>query len=98
MAVNAPIQGTATADIIKLALRMVDERMKADGYDDVVHPLLQVHDEIMYEIHDDVHDKAVSIITEVMESVLEKSFLEFDTPIPIKVDSVSASSWGEMKE
>jgi hypothetical protein len=30
--------------------------------------------------------------------VLEKSFLEFDTPIPIKVDSVSASSWGEMKE
>src|SRR3989338_6973439 len=50
MAVNMPIQGTATADIIKMAMLRIDARLKSEGFTDDVRMLLQVHDELVFEI------------------------------------------------
>ncbi|HEV7424540.1 MAG TPA: DNA polymerase, partial [Candidatus Paceibacterota bacterium] len=57
-AINAPIQGTATADIIKLAIRYVEEDLKSAGLLDKVHLVLQIHDELVYEIDESVLEKA----------------------------------------
>lgn len=98
MAINAPIQGTATADIIKLALSHVDARLKKEKLDTKVFPLLQVHDELVFEIKDDVVDKASALIKEEMEGILENSFISYNSPVPLVVDVVSAKAWGDMKD
>jgi DNA polymerase-1 len=98
MAINAPIQGTATADIIKLALIHVSARLEKESLDDKVFPLLQVHDELVFEIADDVLDRAKVIIREEMEYILQNSFLHYDSPVPLVVDINTAKAWGEMKK
>jgi len=98
MAVNAPIQGTATADIIKLALTHVMIRLKKEKLDKEVFPLLQVHDELVFEIKDDAVDAASEIIREEMENILETSFIKYDSPVPLVVDVVTAKAWGDMKD
>jgi len=97
MAVNAPIQGTATADIIKLALTHVMARLKKEKLDKKVFPLLQVHDELVFEIKDDAVDVASEIIREEMEKILETSFIKYYSPVPLVVDVVTAKAWGDMK-
>lgn len=96
-AINAPIQGTATADIIKLATRMVHERMQAEGLDKDVKLILQIHDELMFEITEGAVDKAVPIIRDVMESVLENSYLKFESPVPLVVNAEVGPNWGELE-
>lgn len=97
MAVNAPIQGTATADIIKLALRHVDERIRKEGLETSVFPLLQVHDEIIYEVVEGREKEAVALIRDAMEHVFENSYLNYKSTVPIKVSHHIARRWGEMK-
>lgn len=98
MAINAPIQGTATADIIKLALTHVADRLKKEKLDAKVFPLLQVHDELVFEIKDDAIEKASAIIKEEMEGILKNSFIAYDSPVPLVVDIVTAKAWGDMKD
>ena len=98
MAINAPIQGTATADIIKLALTHVTNRLKKEKLDKKVFPLLQVHDELVFEIKDDVVDKASAIIKEEMENILQNSFIAYESQVPLVVDVVTAKAWGDMKD
>ncbi len=91
MAVNAPIQGTATADLIKMAMQKVDMKLGDAGLSDSAHLLLQVHDELMYEILDDTRLKeTMKIIKETMENV-------DSLPIPLTVNAYLGSSWGDMK-
>jgi len=61
-ATNAPIQGTATADIIKLAIRYAHEDLEKAGLLNQVHLVLQIHDELVYEIREEVLQKADKII------------------------------------
>ncbi|OGI66154.1 hypothetical protein A3A95_00355 [Candidatus Nomurabacteria bacterium RIFCSPLOWO2_01_FULL_39_18] len=96
-ATNAPIQGTATADIIKLAIRYADEDLEAAGIKDRVHLILQIHDELVYEIHESATEKASKIIKKAMEGVLERSYLHFKTDIPLVVHSSSGNNFGEVK-
>ncbi|MBP6925505.1 MAG: hypothetical protein KBC22_00395 [Candidatus Pacebacteria bacterium] len=98
MAINAPIQGTATADIIKLALIYVSARLEKESLGDKVFPLLQVHDELVFEIADDVLEQAQNIIREEMEYILQNSFLHYESPAPLVVDINTAKAWGEMKK
>ena len=56
MAINMPIQGTA-ADIVKIAMIRLDERIKAEGFR--ARPLLQVHDELLLEVPRDEVDRLV---------------------------------------
>ncbi|MCD8527994.1 MAG: DNA polymerase [Candidatus Pacebacteria bacterium] len=97
MAINAPIQGTATADIIKLALKDVVAMIDAEGYADQVFPLLQVHDELLFEIHESVIDVVIPRITELMETVLERSFLKYETRVPLKVSVGMGDNWADAK-
>lgn len=89
-AMNAPIQGTATADIIKLAIRYTEEDLKKAGLLTKVHLVLQIHDELVYEIEETILKEAARIIKNAMENVLSRSFLYYHTDIPLEVHS----GWG----
>jgi len=90
MAVNAPIQGTATGDIIKLAITTVEEMLKKEKLENKVFLLLQVHDELLYEIVDDIIEGLVPKIKETMESVITDK-------VPLVADVSVGKNWGEMK-
>ncbi|MBI3305510.1 hypothetical protein HYZ82_00015 [Candidatus Nomurabacteria bacterium] len=96
-AINAPVQGTATADIIKLAIRYIEEDLKKAGILDKVHLVLQIHDELVYEIEGDIRERAEEIIKNTMENVLERSFLHYKTDIPLVVRSGCGDNFGEVK-
>ena len=85
-AINAPVQGTATADVIKLAIRFAKEDLKKAKLDSKVDLLMQVHDELVYEIKNDVVEDAVKIIQKAMEGVLARSFIKYKTDIPLLVE------------
>ncbi|MFM7088074.1 MAG: DNA polymerase [Candidatus Paceibacterota bacterium] len=96
-ATNAPIQGTATADIIKLAIRYAHEDLAIAGLLNKAHLILQIHDELVYEVEDDVLDKATEIIKNAMEGVLARSYLKYKTEIPLVVGYGSGKNLGEVK-
>lgn len=96
-AINAPVQGTATADIIKLAIRYVEEDLAKAGLLDKAHLMLQIHDELVYEIKENVLEKAEKVISEAMESVLARSYLKYKTDIPLIVHYGSGDNFGEVK-
>ncbi|OHA79779.1 MAG: hypothetical protein A2675_04200 [Candidatus Yonathbacteria bacterium RIFCSPHIGHO2_01_FULL_51_10] len=89
MAMNAPIQGTA-ADIIKIAMRKAREALDKKGLLAHVHLLLQVHDELIYEIEKDHVAEALPIIKRAMEEAV-------DFPIPLSINVSTGPSWGELK-
>ena len=86
---NTPIQGTA-ADILKLALGRILRGLPERPW---LRPLLQVHDELVFELPEDrLHEAAVFIKT-CME---ERPFEEFR--IPIVAEASAGSRFGELKE
>ena len=95
-ATNAPLQGTA-ADVIKLAIRYAEEDLKKIGILDKVHLVLQIHDELVYEIDENVLSQADKIIKSAMEGVLERSYLHYQTDIPLEVHSGVGDNFGEVK-
>lgn len=94
-AINAPIQGTL-ADIVKLAMRFVDEQLVKEGLKDSVYLILQIHDELIFEVKDDVIDKVSFLVKEEMEGVLEKSFIHFKSEVPITVNSSVGDTWQDL--
>lgn len=95
-AINAPIQGTA-ADIIKLAIRFAEEDLKKADLLEKAHLVLQIHDELVYEVDEDVLSKADKIIKEAMEGVLSRSYLHYKTDVPLLVHSGYGDNLGEVK-
>ncbi|MFH1745177.1 MAG: DNA polymerase I [bacterium] len=89
MAVNAPIQGTA-ADIMKIAMINIDKIIE-EKFDEKVKMLLQVHDELIFEVEDGMVEEASKIIKREMENVIKLS-------VPIEVDVKIGNNWGEMKK
>ena len=96
-ATNAPIQGTATADIIKLAIRFAEEDLIKENILNEAHLVLQIHDELVYEIKENVLEKAVKIIESAMEGVLERSYLHYKTDIPLLVHYGAGDNLGQVK-
>ena len=95
-ATNAPIQGTA-ADIIKLAIRYAFEDLKKEGLLEKAHLVLQIHDELVYEVEENVLDKVSGIIKNAMENVLQRSYMHLKTDIPLSVHSGFGNNLGEVK-
>lgn len=95
-ATNAPLQGTA-ADIIKLAIRFADEKLKQAGLKEKASLILQIHDELIYEVEEDAVEKMSKVVTEAMEDVLEKSFINYKTPVPLRVHYGVGKHWGDVK-
>ncbi len=96
-AINAPIQGTATADIVKLAIRYAEEDLAKAGLLNSAHLILQIHDELVYEVKEEVLEKAERVIKDAMEGVLERSYLHYKTDIPLEVHSGFGNNFGEVK-
>jgi len=96
-ATNAPIQGTATADLIKLAIRYANEDLEKVGILDKARMVLQIHDELVYEVKEDVLEQAQKIILSAMQGVLARSFLHYKTDIPLEVHFGSGDNFGEVK-
>lgn len=90
MAINAPIQGTE-ADIIKLAMIKVEEFLIATPN---IHLLLQVHDELVYEMPVDLLEKISPKIKEIMENVVS---LEKTKGVVCKVEYKVGDNWGAMR-
>ena len=82
-AINMPIQGTA-ADIIKAAMINIQDYL--EDHDCKSRMLLQVHDELIFEIHEDEQESLPSKIKELMETA-------FELDVPLKVDMGLADNW-----
>ncbi len=95
MAVNAPLQGTA-ADIIKLAIIAIEKRIEREKIEGM-YLISQVHDELLFEVKNEMIDLAEKIIKEEMESVISKEFLKGKTAVPLSVSIGRGPSWGEAK-
>ena len=85
-AINAPMQGTA-ADIIKMAMIKVDDWIRKNASDDVTM-MMQVHDELVFEIKEDKVDAYVSTITSLMESAATLN-------VPLVVEAGVGENWDE---
>lgn len=87
LAMNAPIQGSA-ADIIKLAMVKVYERLKKEGLASEI--ILQVHDELILNVKPNELEKVKTLVIEEMENVFKLS-------VPLDVDVNLGKNWYEAK-
>ena len=87
--INAPIQGSA-ADIIRRAMIKMEPALSAAGLS--ASMLLQVHDELIFEVEDNEVEKAIPIIVDVMENA---SMPALAMKVPLKVDARAATNWDE---
>ena len=88
-AINAPIQGSA-ADIIKRAMIRLPAALRVENID--ADMLLQVHDELIFEVPEDQTDKAVAAITRIME---EAAAPVLSLKVPLVAEAGIADSWAE---
>lgn len=86
-AMNTPIQGSA-ADIIKLAMIQMNQALKEHGLRSKM--LLQVHDELIFEVPPEEVATMQQLVPKVMESALELS-------VPLKADAAMGDTWYEAK-
>ena len=95
MAMNAPLQGTA-ADLVKIAMRRVDDALGKAGLSERIELILQVHDELIFEVEDNekVIAEGVEVITKAMASAAEGSA---GVHIPLLVSMKKGARWGSMK-
>ncbi len=93
MAINAPFQGT-NADIIKIAMRRIDDLIVEKGWDKDVFLLIQVHDELVLEIREGMAEKVVPEIQKIMETVIDPKEIK---GVKCKVSAAFGQNWGELK-
>ena len=85
LAVNTPIQG-AQADIIKMAMIKIYEKMKNHPEDGFM--ILQIHDELIFEVPDEKIKKVAGFVQEIMETIVPLS-------VPLTVNVAIGKNWGE---
>ena len=93
MAINAPIQGTQ-ADVIKLAMVRIDAWLTEIDARSDAHLLLQVHDELVYEVKTERVEDIARGIEDIMEGVLTA---EQRNGVPILAEWKSGEAWGRMQ-
>ncbi|MFA5420887.1 MAG: DNA polymerase I [Patescibacteria group bacterium] len=87
MAINSPIQGTA-ADILKLAMIEIHKEIKEK---EDIKMLLQVHDELIFEVRSDKVEEYCENIKKIMENIINLN-------VPLTVNAYSGNNWGQMDE
>lgn len=87
MAINSPVQGSA-ADLLKLAMIKIYEEIKNDND---IKMLLQVHDELIFEVSEEKINFYQKKIKNLMENIVKLD-------IPLIVESYSGNNWGEMEK
>jgi DNA polymerase-1 len=93
MAINAPIQGTQ-ADIIKISMRRIQDVLEKENLLPKAKLLLQIHDELIFEIRTPDVKPIAKIIKKIMESVLT---LEQTKGVPIITSANAGKNWGELE-
>ncbi|MBI4199755.1 MAG: DNA polymerase I [Chloroflexi bacterium] len=87
MAINMPVQGTA-ADIIKIAMARIQQRMEEQRLRSRM--LLQVHDELIFEVPPEELEATKAMVLELMPSAMALA-------VPLKVDVKVGPSWGDLE-
>jgi DNA polymerase I len=85
MAINAPIQGTA-ADLIKVAMVKIARRLDEAGFSAAM--IMQVHDELVFEVPKTEREALMGLICEEMEGVIELD-------VPLRVEITAGRNWDE---
>ncbi|OQX55042.1 MAG: DNA polymerase I [Candidatus Cloacimonas sp. 4484_209] len=85
IAINTPIQGTA-ADIIKLAMIRIDKKIREESIK--ARMVLQIHDELLFEVDNDCINEVREMVKDEMENVFQLS-------VPLKVDIGVGNNWFE---
>lgn len=88
-AINAPIQGSA-ADIIRRAMVRMEDALKAAKLD--AKMLLQVHDELIFEVPEDQAEATIPVVSRVMEDAPHPALA---MRVPLQVDARAADNWDE---
>ncbi|HHY14006.1 MAG TPA: DNA polymerase I, partial [Thermoanaerobacterales bacterium] len=87
-AINTPIQGSA-ADIIKVAMNKIYKRLKMEGLRTKM--ILQVHDELIFDVPSDELQRVAKLIKKEMEEV-------YTLKVPLKVDIKKGHNWYKMTD
>lgn len=88
MAINTPIQGTA-ADMIKIAMIEINKLINTKYTKQEAKMLLQVHDELLFEIKPKLSGRIFSDVKQIMEAITKLK-------VPVEVDAKIGNNWGEM--
>ncbi len=88
-AINAPIQGSA-ADIIRRAMTRMDDALSDANLS--ARMLLQVHDELIFELPEDEVEQTIALVKTVMENAAMPAL---DLSVPLQVDAQAADNWDE---
>jgi DNA polymerase-1 len=88
-AINAPLQGSA-ADIIRRAMIRLEPVLAEAGLH--ARMLLQVHDELIFEVPEDEVEATKPIVTKVMEKAAEPAVM---LNVPLQVEARAAANWDE---
>ena len=93
MAINAPIQGTE-GDILRIAMIRVHEFFAAEGITHEARMLMQVHDELLFEV---AHEKLETVVP-ALRSLMQNVFAGKEThDVPIEVDVEVGENWYKME-
>ena len=87
MALNTPIQGSS-ADILKKAMIEIDEKFKEENIKSTM--LLQVHDELIFNVLNEEKEKVKNIVKETMENTIKLN-------VPLEVDIEFGNNWYDAK-
>ena len=85
-AVNTMFQGSA-ADLIKLSMVKIDKKYKNN---DNMRMLLQIHDELIFEVKENISDEIIEDLKQIMENIYELN-------VPLKVSIAKGKSWQKLK-
>ena len=88
MAINMPIQGT-TADIMKIAMVKLDRAIRDEGF--AARMLLQVHDDLLFELPADELDDFATLARQLMTTAVPLH-------VPLAVDAKAGPNWRDMRE
>ncbi len=94
MAINAPIQGTA-ADVVRIAMNEVYAYLLSNNKLGEVKMLLQVHDELVFEIKNEVLESEIPVLVKIMEGVMKD---QETFGVPIKVDVATGPNWADLTD
>ena len=90
IAINMPIQGLE-ADIVKKAMIEVDDWIRKEGHENEVKILLQVHDELLFEIKEDLIGEMIPKILKLMESAIKLK-------VPIIAEAKVGDNWANLEK
>ncbi|MEW5907874.1 MAG: DNA polymerase [Patescibacteria group bacterium] len=88
MAINAPVQGSA-ADFIKIAMVKIDKMVEEKEWRAGVRLLLQIHDELIFEIREEMIEKSIPVIKDITENI-------YPDDIPIIINVYIGKNWQDM--